>query len=231
MPEPVIVGAARTPIGKRGGWLAGLHPAELLALSLNEVIRRAGIDPSLVEQVIGGCVTQAGEQSNNVTRNAWLMSGNGFGVGATTIDSQCGSGQQANHLIAGLIAAGAIDVGIACGVEAMSRVGLGANVFNGPGFFQPASWTWDNPQTQFEAAERIARNRSLTRADIDAFGLASQQKALRAQAEGRFELFDSESGGVRYSRVALNEDGSHALDTTLYFWREWPPGATSAEAA
>ena len=187
MPEPVIVGAARTPIGKRNGWLAGLHPAELLALSLNEVIRRAGIEPALVEQVIGGCVTQAGEQSNNVTRNAWLVSGNGFGVGSTTVDSQCGSGQQANHLIAGLIAAGAIDVGIACGVEVMSRVGLGANVFNGPGFFQPASWTWDNPQTQFEAAERIARNRGLTRADIDAFGLRSQQKALRAQAEGRFE--------------------------------------------
>jgi len=192
---PVIVEAVRTPIGKRNGRLGGLHPAELLARSLNEVVRRAGIDPAQVEQVIGDCVTQAGEQSNNVTRNAWLVSGNGFGVGATTIDSQCGSGQQANNLIAGLIAADAIDVGIACGVEAMSRVGLGANVVNGPGFFQPSSWPWDNPQTQFEAAERIARNRGITRADVDEFGLASQQKALRAQAAGRFEreMFDVEA--------------------------------------
>jgi len=185
--EPVIIAAARTPIGKRNGWLAGLHPAELLATAINEAIRRAGIEPGLVEQAIGGCVTQAGEQSNNVTRNAWLMSGNGFGVGSTTVDSQCGSSQQANHLIAGLIAADAIDVGIACGVEAMSRVGLGANVFNGPGYFQPESWPWDNPQTQFEAAERIARNRGISRADVDGLALASQRKAAQAWAECRFE--------------------------------------------
>ena len=187
MAEPVIIAAARTPIGKRNGWLAGLHPAELLSKAINEAIRRAGIDPGLVEQAIGGCVTQAGEQSNNVTRNAWLMSGNGFGVGSTTVDSQCGSSQQANHLIAGLIAVDAIDVGIACGVEAMSRVGLGANVFNGPGYFQPESWPWDNPQTQFEAAERIARNRGISRADVDGLALASQQKAAQAWAECRFE--------------------------------------------
>ena len=187
MPEPVIVAAARTPIGKRNGKLSGLHPAQLLAAAQMEVVRRAGIEAGDVEQIVGGCVTQAGEQALNVTRNAWLSSGSPFQVAATTVDSQCGSSQQANHLVAGLIAAGAIDVGIACGVEAMSRVPLGANVMNGPGYYQPAEWPWDTPQTQFEAAERIARNRGISRQDVDALGLASQQKAARAWSEGRFE--------------------------------------------
>jgi acetyl-CoA C-acetyltransferase len=187
MPNPVIVEAVRTPIGKRNGWLSGLHPAQLLARAQTEVIRRAGIAPELVEQIVGGCVTQAGEQGGNVTRNAWLSTGLPFTVAATTVDCQCGSSQQANNFVAGLIATGAIDIGIACGVEAMSRVPLGANVINGPGYYQPADWPWDNPQTQFEAAERIARNRGISREDIDWLGLVSQQKAARAAAEGRFQ--------------------------------------------
>lgn len=188
MSEPVIVEAVRTPIGKRDGWLAGLHPAQLLAVVQKEVVRRAGIEPAMVEQIIGGCVTQAGEQAVNITRTAWLgAAGNPYRVAATTIDCQCGSGQQANHLIAALIAAGAIEVGIACGVEAMSRVPLGVNVMNGPGFFEPPGWPWDSALTQFEAAERIARRRGITREEVDAFGFASQQKAARAWAECRFE--------------------------------------------
>src|SRR5213080_2829249 len=163
MPEAVIVEAARTPIGKRNGWLSSLHPTELLAAAQIEVVKRAGIDPASVEQVVGGCVTQAGEQASNVTRNAWLSAGYPYEVAATTVDCQCGSSQQANHLIAGLIAAGAIDVGIACGVEAMSRVGLGANVLNGPGYFEPPGWPWDTPN-QFQAAERIASKRGISRA-------------------------------------------------------------------
>ena len=103
MSEPVIVEAVRTPIGKRNGWLAGLHPTKLLALAQTEVIERAGIEPSMVGQIIGGCVTQAGEQAANVARNAWLSAGQPYEVAATTVDCQCGSGQQANHLIAGLI--------------------------------------------------------------------------------------------------------------------------------
>ena len=122
MGVPVIVEAVRTPIGKRGGWLSGLHAAEILGAAQTGLLDRAGIDAASIEQVIGGCVTQAGAQSNNITRTAWLAAGLPWQVGATTIDCQCGSAQQANHLIAGLIAAGAIDVGIACGVEAMSRV-------------------------------------------------------------------------------------------------------------
>ncbi len=187
MPNPVIVEAVRTPIGKRNGKLAGLHPAELLAAAQTEVIKRAGVDPEEVEQIVGGCVTQAGEQAANVARNAWLSTGLTFKVAATTVDSQCGSSQQANHLVAGLIAAGAIDVGIACGVEAMTRVGLGANVFSGPGVPYTPDWPWDQASSQFEAAERIARNRGIERKDVDEWGLVSQQKAARAYAEGRFE--------------------------------------------
>ena len=186
MREPVIVEAVRTPIGKRNGLLSGLHAAELLGAALVEVVKRSGIEPADVGQVIGGCVTQAGEQSCNVTRNAWLGQGLAYEVAATTVDSQCGSSQQANNLINGLIHSGSIDVGVACGVEAMSRVGLGANVINGPGYFEPPAWPWDTPN-QFQAAERIAAKRGITRADVDALGLASQQKAALAWAEGRFE--------------------------------------------
>ncbi len=141
--------------------------------------------PVTVEQVIGGCVTQYGEQSNNITRTSWLTLGLPEHVGATTVDCQCGSSQQANHLIAGLIATGAIDIGIACGIEAMSRVGLGANA--GPDRnWRAESWDIDLPN-QFEAAERIAKRRGITRDDIDEFGLASQAKAKQAWDEGRFD--------------------------------------------
>ncbi len=186
MGNPVIVEATRSPIGKRNGWLSGLHATELLGAVQKALVDKAGIDGSDVEQVIGGCVTQYGEQSNNITRVAWLTAGLPEEVGATTIDCQCGSAQQANHLIAGLIATGAIDVGIACGIEAMSRVGLGANAGPDRSLIRAASWDIDMPN-QFEAAERIAKRRGITRADLDAFGLASQQKAKQAWAEGRFE--------------------------------------------
>ena len=128
MGTAVIVEAVRTPIGKRGGALAGLHAAEILGSAQTALLDRAGIEPALVEQVAGGCVTQAGEQSNNVTRMAWLHAGLPYQAGCQTLDAQCGSAQQAAHVIAGLIAAGAIEVGVACGVEAMSRVPLRANV-------------------------------------------------------------------------------------------------------
>ncbi|BCK52754.1 steroid 3-ketoacyl-CoA thiolase [Nocardia wallacei] len=186
MGTPVIVEAARTPIGKRGGWLAGLHATEVLGAAQRGVIERAHLDPALVEQVIGGCVMQVGEQGNNVTRTAWLHAGLPWQTGATTIDAQCGSAQQANHLVAGLIASGAIDIGLACGVESMSHVPLGANVGENAGPRRPASWDIDMPN-QFEAAERIAKRRGITRDDIDEFGVRSQRLAGRAWAEGRFE--------------------------------------------
>ncbi|WP_328867807.1 steroid 3-ketoacyl-CoA thiolase [Streptomyces sp. NBC_00304] len=186
MTEAVIVEAARTPVGRRRGVLSGLHPAELLGLAQKGLVERAGIAPGTVDQVIGGCVTQAGEQSNNVTRGAWLHSGLPHTTACTTIDCACGSSQQAVHLVAGLIAAGAIETGIGCGVESMSRVFLGAALTPGNGSPVPDSWSLDMPD-QFTAAERIARNRGITRADADALGLASQRKAARAWSEGRFD--------------------------------------------
>ncbi|MBN6041420.1 steroid 3-ketoacyl-CoA thiolase [Amycolatopsis sp. 195334CR] len=186
MPEPVIVAAARTPIGRRRGRLSGLHAAELLGVAQQAVLDRAGIEPDLVEQVIGGAVTQAGEQAGNVTRTAWLHAGLPQGCGATTIDAQCGSAQQAAHLIAGLVAAGAIEAGVACGVESMSRVPLGSNLGTDVGKPKPDSWAIDMPN-QFGAAERIAARRGITREDVDAFGADSQRKAAAAWADGRFE--------------------------------------------
>jgi acetyl-CoA C-acetyltransferase len=184
--NPVIVAAARTPIGKRGGVLAGLHPAEILGAAQAGLLDRAGLDPAGVEQVAGGCVTQAGEQSSNVTRTAWLHAGLPYQTGCLTLDAQCGSAQQAVHVVAGLIAAGAITAGLACGVEAMSRVPLGANRGTGVGTPRPASWDIDMPN-QFVAAERIAERRGLTRADLDEFGLRSQTRAAQAWSQGWFE--------------------------------------------
>jgi acetyl-CoA C-acetyltransferase len=186
MGNPVIVAAARTPIGKRGGDLSGLHAAALLGAAQRGVIDQAGIDPALVEQVFGGCVTQAGEQSNNVTRTAWLYADLPYQAGCLTLDSQCGSAQQAMHLIAAQISAGAIDVGIACGVEAMSRVPLRSNVGVDVGTPRPDDWAIDLPN-QFGAAERIAVRRGLSREDLDRFGARSQQKARKAWDAGHFD--------------------------------------------
>ena len=190
MREAVIVDAVRTPIarGKQGrGDLCSFHPAHLLARVQDALVERNGIDPAEIEQVIGGCVTQAGEQSNNITRVAWLSRGKGWHTGGTTVDTQCGSGQQANHIISSFVRSDSIDAGIACGVEVMSHVGLGANVINGPGYFQPPDWPWDTSPDQFTSAERIANNRGITREDVDRLALASQEKAARATEQGHFE--------------------------------------------
>ena len=186
MGNPVIIEAVRTPIGRRNGWLSGLHATELLSAVQVEVVKRSGIDASLVEQIVGGCVTQAGEQAGNVARQAWLLAGLPYEAAATTVDAQCGSSQQANHMIAGIIAAEGIDVGIACGVEAMSRVPLGSNIMHGPGSWLADGWPWDSPD-QFTGAERIAKNRGITRQDVDRFGLWSQEKAKLAWDEGHFD--------------------------------------------
>ncbi|MEU8303323.1 steroid 3-ketoacyl-CoA thiolase [Actinomadura sp. NPDC048955] len=185
MPEAVIVDAVRTPVGKRYGALSGLHPAQLLGAVQRGLLERAGVEAATVGQVVGGCVTQAGEQSNNVTRNAWLYAGLPYQTACTTIDCACGSSQQAVHLVAGLIASGAVHTGIGCGVEAMSRVFLGQALTPETGSPAPDGWELDMPD-QFTAAERIAKKRGITRADADAFGLASQVKANAAWARDRF---------------------------------------------
>lgn len=209
MGDPVIVEAVRSPIGKRRGWLAGLHATELLGTVQQALLERAEIDPARVEQLIGGCVTQAGEQANNPTRTAWLHAGLPHTTAATTIDAQCGSAQQAAHLIAGLISTDAIDTGVAGGIEAMSRVGLGANIGGDAGRPRPETWSIDMPN-QYGAAERIAARRGLTRNDTDAFGAESQQKAARAWQEGRF---DREVAPIK--APVLDENGSPTGETQL----------------
>ncbi|GAA4227499.1 acetyl-CoA C-acetyltransferase [Streptosporangium album] len=206
----VIVEAVRTPIGRRNGWLAGLKPQALLAAALNGLIGRSGIDPSAVGQVFAGCVTQAGEQGGHVGRHTWLYAGLPYQTGVTTIDAQCGSSQQAVHLVAALIQAGVIDVGVACGVEVMSRAPLGSNVL--PASPRPDDWAIDLPD-QFTAAERIAQRRGLTRERLDRFGARSQRLAAEAWAQGRF---DREI--VKVTAPVLGEDGqptgeSRTVDT------------------
>ncbi|NKY53820.1 steroid 3-ketoacyl-CoA thiolase [Nocardia vermiculata] len=184
--KPVIVDAARTPFGKREGWISGLHAAELLGLAQRGVLDRLDLDPELVAQVIGGCVTPVGEQYGNITRTAWMHAGLPAHTGATTIDAQCSTALQAVHLVAGQIALGTLDIGVACGVELMSRVPLTAKSGFGLGTPRPADWKLDTPD-QYTAADRIARRRGFTRADLDAFGLRSQQRAHAAWDEQRFE--------------------------------------------
>ncbi len=211
MPEAVIIEAVRTPIGRGKpivGDLNGFHPAELMALPFRELIKRTGIDYSDVDYLAGGCVTQAGEQAGNVTRNAWLSMGEDYTAGATTLDSQCGSAQAANHVVAALIESNSIDIGIACGVESMSRVGLGANVYNGPGFFQPESWPWDSTPDQFTSAQRIADNRGITRQMVDELACESQRRAKAAWDEGRF---DRETFAIE--APVLGEDGKPTGET------------------
>jgi acetyl-CoA C-acetyltransferase len=209
MAEAVIVEAVRTPIGKRNGTLAGVHPAIALGHAQREVIARTGIDPSEVEQVVGGCVTQGGEQAGSIARYAWLSAGLPQTAGVTTIDCQCGSAQQANHFIAGLIAADAIDVGIACGVEMMSRVGLGAAVYGGPGVPRPEGWSLDLPD-QFTGADRIARDFDISREQLDEWGVLSQRKAAQAWAEDRFK---AEIAPI--DAPVLGEDGKPTGETRL----------------
>lgn len=188
MTDVVIVEAVRSPLGKRGGGLSTMHSADLLARVQRELIDRAGIDPAIVDQAIGGCVSQVGEQSYNVTRTAWLTAGLPLTTAATTVDAQCGSSQQATNLAAGLIKAGIIDVAVSCGVENMSRIPLGSNVKNGPGRAIPKSYFPQYEYTsQFEGAERIAEKWGITRQDTDALGVLSQQRAAQAWTEGRFD--------------------------------------------
>jgi len=186
----VIVDAVRTPIGRRGGGLSSLHPAELLARVQSTLIERTRIDPGQVGQVVGGCVSQVGEQSFNVTRTAWLSAGLPMETAATTVDTQCGSSQQATNLAASLVGSGVVDVAVACGVEVMSRIPIGSNSSKKLGLGVPIPKTYFEQYemtSQFEGAERIADKWVITRADTDAFGLASQERAARAWAEGRFD--------------------------------------------
>jgi len=186
--EVVIVEAVRTPMGRRGGVLSGVHPNDLGALVLNEVVRRAGIESSMVEDVVFGCVDQVGEQGANTARNCLLTADFPYEVPATTVDRQCGSGQQAVHFAANLIQAGTCDITIGGGVEAMSRVPLGINIMQGPGApFHPALLQKYPLTPQGISAEEIAKKWGIERPEADEFALGSYEKAKRARDEGRFD--------------------------------------------
>ena len=190
MREVVIVEAARTPLGKRNGQLAAAHATEMLGAVQGAVIERAGIDPKDVGQVIGGCVGQVGMQTMNVTRNAWLSQGLPLEVASTTVDTQCGSSQQATNLAYALVASGVVDSAIGCGVEAMSQVPMGATIPKDPIVGKPVNkryWEHFEFTSQFDGAERIAKKWGITRDDTDAFGKRSQDLAAAAWADHRFD--------------------------------------------
>jgi acetyl-CoA C-acetyltransferase len=190
MRDVVVVEAVRSPVGRRKGGLSGMHSADLLGAVQRAVVERAGIDPAEVEQVVGGCVGQVGMQSMNVTRTAWLQAGLPLETAATTVDSQCGSSQQATNLATALIAGGVVDVAVGCGVEVMSAVPMGSSTPKDPFVGKPINrnyWAHYESTSQFEGAERIAEKFGITRAELDEFGKQSQDRAAAAWAEGRFD--------------------------------------------
>src|ERR1700736_478447 len=189
MEQVLVLDAVRTPVGRRNGALAGIHPAVLLGRVLAELLNRSGVEGRDVQQVITGCVSQVGEQSFNVGRTAWLSAGLPEQAGVSTVDAQCGSSQQAFTLAAGLIGGGLADVIIACGVESMTRIPNGANYKKELGLGRPVPPEYLERYAfvnQFQAAEAIAKKWGVSRDRADEFGLRSQELAAAAWADGRF---------------------------------------------
>lgn len=219
MTDVVIVEAGRSPIGRRNGSLAQVHPADVLGPVQMEVLARAGIDPGEVGQVVGGCINKVGAQAMSITRTAWLSHGGPEEVAASTVDSQCGSSQYAVNLGYSLIASGAEEIVLACGVENMSRIPIGSDAYAGAkaGLGKPVSKSYFEHfefASQFEGAERIATKYGVTRDDADLLGLVSQERAAKAIAEGRFDtqivpvevdVFDAE-GQRTGERVTVTAD-------------------------
>jgi acetyl-CoA acyltransferase len=217
--EPVIVGAVRTPVGRRNGGLAGLHAVDLGAAALRALVDRGGIDPGRVDDVIMGCVSQTGEQAVNVARNAWLAAGLPEEVPATTIDRQCGSSQQAVQFAAQGIMAGGYDLVVAGGVESMTRVPMGSTM-SGPGI--PFGPTMNERYQgrlvpQGMSAELITEKWGLTREEQDAFALRSHQRAAAAQDAGRFgrQLVPVEVPGPDGTSTWVRADEGIRRDTSM----------------
>jgi acetyl-CoA acyltransferase len=220
MDDVVIVEAVRTPLARgslKNGDLREMHPVLLAAHVLNEVTSRAGLDPALVDDVVMGCVSQTGEQSVNVARQALLAAGFPVEVPGTTVDRQCGSSQQAIHFAANLIQSGVCDITIAAGVESMSRVPMGSTVLQGPGApFPPELLEHYNLVPQGLAAEMIAEQWAISRDAADAFAVQSQQRAAAAQTAGRFdrEIAPVVVGANGDGRVVSQDQGIRP-DTTV----------------
>ncbi|HEY7135926.1 MAG TPA: thiolase family protein [Acidimicrobiia bacterium] len=188
MREAVIVDTTRTAIGKRKGALAGWHPTDLLGFTLRSLLERNDVDPATIDDVVGGCVTQSGEQGTNVTRNAWIAAGLPWHVPATSVDRQCGSSQQAAHFVAQGVIAGAYDLAIACGVESMTRAPMASNSKGGTGPFSPSFLAaCDNRLlTQFEVSQILAEKWGITRQEMDGLALRSHQRAADSTDSGHF---------------------------------------------
>jgi acetyl-CoA acyltransferase len=188
MREAVIVDTTRTAIGKRKGALAGWHPTDLLGFTLRSLLERNDVDPATIDDVVGGCVTQSGEQGTNVTRNAWVAAGLPWHVPATSVDRQCGSSQQAAHFVAQGVIAGAYDLAIACGVESMTRAPMASNSKGGTGPFSPSFLAaCDNKLlTQFEVSQILADKWGITREEMDELALRSHQRAADSTDSGHF---------------------------------------------
>src|ERR671934_2926145 len=183
--EAVIVEAVRSPIGKRGGSLSGTHPVDLLATVLQEVVARAGVDPGQIEDNITGCVSQVGEQSLNIGRNAWLAAGFPEAIPATTVDRQCGSSQQSIHFAAQGVMAGAYDLVVASGVENMTRVPMGSSMAGANPFGNQLMTRYEGKLVpQGISAELIATKWGLSRDEMDDFAYRSHLKAAKATKEG-----------------------------------------------
>ena len=210
MSEVVIVEAVRTPLGRRNGGLSTCHSIDLLGSVQKELFERSGVDPKEVGQVVGGCVGQVGMQTMNVARNAWLTAGLPLDVAATTVDTQCGSSQQATNLAYSLVASGVVDSAVGCGIELMSRVPMGATIPKGTtgvpvnrNYRENYEWT-----SQFEGAERIAKQWGITREETEQFGKQSQDRAAEAWKNG---VFDSQT--LPIDAPDLDEEGK-ATGTT-----------------
>ena len=205
MPEAYIVDAVRTPVGRRGGGLSQMHPADLGAASIKALVDRTGIDPGAVEDVVFGCVDTIGGQSGDIARTAWLVAGLPQHVPGTTIDRQCGSSQQAVHFAAQGVMSGTQDLVVAGGVQNMSQIPISSAMLVGEqfGFPDPFSTSpgWvarygDQEVSQFAAAEMIAEKWDCTREEMEAFAVESHERAIRARAEGRFEGQIVEVNGI-----------------------------------
>nr|MDA8045444.1 acetyl-CoA C-acetyltransferase [Actinomycetota bacterium] len=196
MQEAYIVDAVRTPVGRRGGGLAGVHPADMGAASLTTLVDRTGIDPAAVEDVVFGCLDTIGPQAGDIARTCWLAAGLPEEVPGTTVDRQCGSSQQAIHFAAQAVLSGTSDVIVAGGVQNMSRIPISSAMTVGQqfGFDDPFSGSigWEKRYgsqeiSQFRGAEMIAEKWDISREDMERFALQSHQRALVATDEGRFE--------------------------------------------
>jgi acetyl-CoA C-acetyltransferase len=193
--DAYIVGAVRTPVGRRKGGLAEIHPADLAGFVLKELVARADVDPAAVDDVYLGCVDQLGPQSGNVARMAWLTAGLPESVPGVTLDRQCGSSQQALHFAAQAVMSGQADLVVAGGVETMSSVPLQSPIHVGSDLGMPAPWDgqgWrgrygDQEISQFRGAELIAEKWAIDREEMEAFALESHRRALVAQAAGAFD--------------------------------------------